>query len=397
MKIAVFIKSTTLHKNHGGLETQNKVLCEGLVKKGNQVTVFSPKRDLDMSGAEESGVRYVFIDAQYGRKILSGFKKDSWEKMSLEVFEKVNQKEKFDLVLGQSAAAGSVLEKRVELGVKTVSIAHGTTSAEYSTFIKNISSVKDIYWLIRNTQYFLRQYFGRQRKYVFNSDRVVAVSEYVKKSLVSETFVDEKKVTVIHNGVDMDLFKDVEEKRNVGGIVDISFVGRLEKSKGILFLISMIKKINRDIVLHVVGDGPCFLEAQKLVGKLGIQEKVIFHGRLSHKEVCEFTKNVKPDIFVFPTQRIEGFPMVLVESMLAGIPIVAFDRGGVGDAVKDGKTGFLLNADDTKGFEEKLIKLIDDRNLRLDLGKNGKEMAEKEFTTGKMIDNYEKVFLDLLK
>ncbi len=91
MKIAAFIKSTTLHKNHGGLETQNKVLCEGLVKKGHQVTVFSPKRDLDVSGAEESGVKYVFIDAQYGRKIISGFKKDSWEKMSLKVFEKVKK------------------------------------------------------------------------------------------------------------------------------------------------------------------------------------------------------------------------------------------------------------------------------------------------------------------
>lgn len=92
MKIAVFIKSTTLHKNHGGLETQNKVLCEGLVKKGHSVTVFSPKKDFDRSETEENGVRYVFVDASYGAYLLSSFKKDSWGKVSLEVFDKFHEK-----------------------------------------------------------------------------------------------------------------------------------------------------------------------------------------------------------------------------------------------------------------------------------------------------------------
>lgn len=394
MKIAVFIKSTTLHKGHGGLETQNRALCEGLVKRGHQITIFSPKKELEVSAIEESGVKYVFIDADFKNYLLKSMNKNSWGKKSLEVFKEHHEKENFDLVLGQSSAAENIIENKIELGVGTVSISHGTTLSEFTTFFKNISSPKDIYWLIRNTQYFLRQYFGRQRRFVLHSDKVVAVSEYVKKALISETFVDERRVQVIHNGVDGKLFENEKEDRDVGGVVDLYFIGRVEKSKGILTILDVVKNIGKNVVLHVVGDGPCLKEAQEKVAKHGIQEKVIFHGKMPH---YEFIEKVQPDIFVFPTQRVEGFPMVIVESMFAGIPVVAFDWGGVSDAIEDGKTGFLIKAGDNKDFEEKLVKLIDDPSLRKELGRSSKERAEKEFTIDRMINTYEKVFNEVLK
>jgi len=396
MKIAVFTKSTTLHKNHGGLETQNRTLCEGLSKKGHQITVFSPKKEIGVESIEENGVKYIFIDSDYKNYIFARFKKDSWTKKSLKVFSKINEKENFDIVLGQSASAESIVENKSNLGVKVVSIAHGTTSGEFSTFIKNISSIKDIYWLVRNTQYFLRQYFGRQRRYVLHSDMVVAVSNYVKKSLISETFVSENKVKVIHNGVDPSLFEREEKDRDIGGVVNLYFIGRVEKSKGILTMIDIVRDIDRDIVFHIVGDGSCMEETKKRVGKYRLQEKVSFHGRLPRLEVSKFIKNISPDIFVFPTQRVEGFPMVIVEAMLAGIPTVAFDFGGVSDAVKDGETGYLIDAGNNRSFRKRVTDLIDDRRTRIKFGKNSKEMAEKEFTIGKMVDSYEKAFMEVI-
>ncbi len=395
MKIAVFIKSTTLHRNHGGLETQNDALCKGLTEKGDKITIFSPKKELSFDSTEKDGVKYIFIDADYKNYIFAGFRKNSWYKKSLEVFSKIHEKEKFDIVLGQSASAESIIENKNKLGVKVVSIAHGTTSSEYITFLKNVTNLKDVYWLIRNTQYFFRQYFGRQRRYVLHSDRVVAVSNYVKKSLISETFVLDDKVDVIHNGVDGKLFENVPEKRNMGGMVHLYFLGRVEKSKGILTILEIIKNINKDIIFHVVGDGPCVEKAKDTVRSYGIQEKVVFHGRVSPHS--EFIKKANPDIFVFPTQRIEGFPMVLVEAMFAGIPTVAFDCGGVSDAVENEKTGYLIKAGDKKGFEEKLVKLIDEDNVRLEFGRNSKEKAEKEFTLDRMIESYEKVFSEVLE
>jgi len=394
MKIAVFTKSTTLHKGHGGLETQNKELCEGLSKRGHKITIFSPKKDLEFDKFEENGINYVFIDADYKNYILSPFLKNSWSKRSLEIFSELQKKEKFDLVLGQSSAAESIIENKNKLEVKTVSISHGTTLSEFNTFVKNISDIKDLYWLVRNFQYFIRQYFGRQRRFVLHSDKVIAVSQYVKKALISETFVDERRVEVVHNGVDGNPYKIEKNSRDIGGLVHIYFIGRIERSKGILTIIDIVNKIDRDVVLHVVGAGPCQKEAEKMVAKYKIQEKVIFHGKMPH---YEFIKKVHPDIFVFPTKRVEGFPMVIVEAMFAGMPTVAFDCGGVSDAVIDEETGFLIDAGKEEEFKEKLEKLIDDFDTRQKFGRNSKEIAEKDYTIGTMVDRYEKIFTEVLE
>ena len=394
MKIAVFTKSTTLHKGHGGLETQNKELCEGLSKRGHKITIFSPKKDLEFDKFEENGINYVFIDADYKNYILSPFLKNSWSKRSLEIFSELQKKEKFDLVLGQSSAAESIIENKNKLEVKTVSISHGTTLSEFNTFVKNISDIKDLYWLVRNFQYFIRQYCGRQRRFVLHSDKVIAVSQYVKKALISETFVDERRVEVVHNGVDGNPYKIEKNSRDIGGLVHIYFIGRIERSKGILTIIDIVNKIDRDVVLHVVGAGPCQKEAEKMVAKYKIQEKVIFHGKMPH---YEFIKKVHPDIFVFPTKRVEGFPMVIVEAMFAGMPTVAFDCGGVSDAVIDGETGFLIDAGKEEEFKEKLEKLIDDFDMRQKFGRNSKEIAEKDYTIGTMVDRYEKIFTEVLE
>jgi len=394
MNIAVITKSTTLHKGHGGLETQNKALCEGLSKRGHKITIFSPKKDIEFDKYEENGINYVFIEADYRNYLFSAFRKNSWSKKSLEVFTDYHQKQKYDLVLGQSSAAESIIENKNKLEVKTVSISHGTTLSEFNTFVKNISSIKDLYWLVRNFQYFIRQYFGRQRRFVLHSDKVIAVSEYVKKALVSETFVDERRVEVVHNGVDGDPYKIEKNSRDIGGLVHVYFIGRIERSKGILTIIDIINKIDRDVILHVIGSGPCQKEAEKLVAKYKIQEKVIFHGKMLH---YEFIKNAHPDIFVFPTKRIEGFPMVIVEAMFAGMPTVAFDCGGVSDAVIDEKTGFLVKEGENEEFKEKLVKLIDNFEMRQEMGKSSREIAEKDYTIDTMVDRYEKIFTEVLK
>lgn len=402
MKIAVFIKSTTFHKGYGGLEVQNKTICEELVKRGHAVIVFSPRKELECSEREENGVKYIFINASYRGYLFSSLKVDSWYKRSLEVFTDYHNKESFDLVLSQSSSAESIIENKNFLGVKVVSISHGTAASEYLTFIKNVSGLKDILWLFRNTQYFLRQYFGRQRRFINHSNRIIAVSNYVKKALVEETFVPEDKISVIHNGIDSADYSNAMllnqgTKNTLGDVkskVQIYFLGRIERSKGIFTILDIVKDLESGFVLHIVGDGPNLEEARDKARVLGLSDDVIFHGKCIHKD---FIKLYKPDIFVFPTKRIEGFPMVLVESMFAGLPVVAFNMGGVSDAVEDGKTGYLVKEGDTKEFKKRLIELMSDPSLRFILGKNAKEKAENEFRLDKMIDAYEGLFKETLK
>jgi glycosyltransferase involved in cell wall biosynthesis len=392
MNIAVFIKSTTFHRGSGGLESQNKSLCEELVRRGHSVTVFSPKREITIDEKIENLIKYVFITAEYRRYIFALMNKNSWFKKSLEKFQVIHRASPFDLVLSQSASAESIIENKEKLGVRVVSVAHGSAASEYKTFLKNIKSLKDIYWLVRNTQYFLRQFFGRQRRYVLHSNKVIAVSNYVKSALINECFADERRIEVVHNGVDPRDFDVIEKSSDEN--VKLLFLGRVEKSKGIFTILKIISRMNSKCVLHVVGDGPDLEEAKKYSKKINVSDKVVFHGKVPYKE---FVKNLKPDIFVFPTQRIEGFPMVLVESMLLGLPIVAFDLGGVSDALENEKSGYLVRAGDTKEFRIKLESLINDPVSRNTFGIFGRTQALSKFTIGTMINAYEKIFTEVLE
>jgi glycosyltransferase involved in cell wall biosynthesis len=103
----------------------------------------------------------------------------------------------------------------------------------------------------------------------------------------------------------------------------------------------------------------------------------------------------KARIFVLPTKRIEGFPVILPEAMLAGLPVVAMDLGGVREGVFDGETGFLINSGDFKSFEKKVELLVKDADLRQTLSENAKRKGRQLFSEAKMVDSYLEEILKL--
>src|SRR4030065_994231 len=130
MRIAVMAKKTTFHKGFGGLETQNKALCEGLSAKGHIVTIFSPVYELDKNEIIENNVRYVFVKCVYRMGPVFGFfgtiQKSNWINRSVEEFTKIHEKEKFDIVLAQSSTGLGIIKNKKKLNIKVISIAHGT-------------------------------------------------------------------------------------------------------------------------------------------------------------------------------------------------------------------------------------------------------------------------------
>lgn len=395
MRIAVFIKSTTFHKGYGGLQTQNKALCEELSKRGHDIVVFSPQLELKEEEREENGVKYIFIHCEYSRYILSSFNKNSWKKKSLEAFEKVHKKKRFNLVLSQSSAGESIVLKRHTLKIPIVSVSHGTILSEFNTYISNMKLPKDFFGLLLNTQYFLRQYFGKQRRFVLGADKVISVSDIVRDSLLEETFIHEKDIVTIYNGFDRRKLDGIEVSKFNDGLVRIIFMGRIEKSKGVFVLIDLLKQMAlENFKLSFVGLGSDLEELKKTVKDSSISENVEFYTKLSHTQVLSKLK--ESDILVFPTQRVEGFPMVLIESMFASVPVVAFNQGGVKFGVKDKVTGFLLEPSDVEGFKEALLKLCESEDLRESLGRNARTWGEEKFTIEYMVDEYEKVFKEVL-
>jgi glycosyltransferase involved in cell wall biosynthesis len=392
MNIAVFIKKTTFHSGYGGLEVQNKLLCEGLTKRGHKVTVFSPKNDVTENEKMDAGIRYLFIDSVY-KYFRSSADKNSWFNRSYEVFKKEHATATFDIVIGQSSAAIGIISRKKELKVKVISIAHGSTMGELKTYFINNLSLKNLPRLLINTQYSLRQFFGRQRQFVLHSNKVVAVSNAVKKQLIEETFPPENLITVIHNGVEpFDLANDTKPLSK-----KLIYVGQVTKDKGIGLFLSVIKDLRfKDFELDIIGDGDLIHSFREINTEHNNVLKINLLGKLTHDQTIQKLKSQHGAIFVFPTNRIEGFPMVLVEAMLAGLPVVAYDLGGVTDAVKDGETGYVIPHSHGTEFINKVLELADDPVRMEHMGKNARKIATENFSLSVMLDKYENVIKETL-
>ncbi len=401
MNIAVFTKKTTFHKGYGGLETQNKILCEGLANRGHRITVFSPKWEFSLDEVNENGVKYIFIDCIYRMGPVFGFfgtvQKENWINRSFEEFTTIHEKNKFDLVLAQSSAGLGVIRRKRELDIKAISISHGSITGEYKTFLSSMELPKDLLLLIKNTGFAAKNFFRRQREFVHGSNKIIAVSNFVKESLVDETFVMDRKIEVIHNGVDPKRFFPQGKKISRGN--KILYVGQIIKSKGILDLMKMfIDPELTNLRIDMVGAGELLGTVQnRTLSDEKLKNRIHFLGKVPYDELVEkYYKNKEYGIFVLPTKRYEGFPMVLVESMFSALPTVAYDKGGVKDAVEDGENGFLVKQDDTNEFKKKVLQIAEDKDLRQKMSDNALKIAYEKYTLQNMLDQYEKVIKEVV-
>jgi len=160
--------------------------------------------------------------------------------------------------------------------------------------------------------------------------------------------------------------------------------GRIHPSKGIKEAILVTKKINSKLILmgsH--GDDDYW---KKEIQPQIDNKQIIYKGFLPQKEMFEIIKKAR--IYILPLQWEEPFGLTLTESMAAGTPVIAFDRGSAKEVIKDGKTGFLV-----KNIEE-MIKAI--KKINKIKREDCRKWVEEKFTIERMVSDYEKVFYEIL-
>jgi len=135
-----------------------------------------------------------------------------------------------------------------------------------------------------------------------------------------------------------------------------------------------------DLRLSIVGGGPFLEEYRELAVILGIAEVTTFHGQLPNAMVPDLLAGI--DIFV-ALSRSESFGVAVIEASSCGIPIVASDVGGLPEVVKDSETGFVVPAGNIEKAADALDKLICDRELRLNLGAQGRAFVQQNFEWAK--------------
>lgn len=181
---------------------------------------------------------------------------------------------------------------------------------------------------------------------------------------------------IIHCGIDPTALPPIEHGKRPAKLI---FVGRVVELKGMAVLLEALQTVrssNPDTTLTVVGDGPDRASFEAAAKKAGLGKAVDFVGSKSQAEVAELLS--QSDIFVLPSFA-EGVPVVLMEAMASGLPVVTTTVGGISELVEDEVNGFLLRPGDPVDLADALNRLIDDPELRARFGAAGSEKVAAEF------------------
>jgi glycosyltransferase involved in cell wall biosynthesis len=173
-------------------------------------------------------------------------------------------------------------------------------------------------------------------------------------------------------------------------LVVVGSVGRLDLMKAHELLLQAIAPIE-GVEVVILGEGEQRPNLEKLASDLGISDRVSLPGWVEDPRL--YLSGF--DIFALPS-RSEGFPLAIVEAMLAARPVIATRVGSVPEAVRHGETGLLIDKNDVNGLTQAILQLRDDFTLRSQLGQRAREVAIAHFTVESMTKSYESLWQKLM-
>jgi glycosyltransferase involved in cell wall biosynthesis len=233
------------------------------------------------------------------------------------------------------------------------------------------------------------------------TDRIICVSEAVKRFYTDEAGIAPEKLVAVPNGIDPAPFQvpvDSDRKRRELGLDPASplltVVARLLPQKSHRDFLRAMKTL-RDKGLQatglIVGDGPLRQELENDARALGVVDRVRFLGkRRDVPEILAITH------VVVLSSVHEGMPLAALEGMAAGKPAVVTDVGGNREVVRDGVTGFVVPARDPAALAEAAAKLLRSPSLAESFGRAGRDRVEREFSVERMVRRNESIYWEIL-
>lgn len=160
----------------------------------------------------------------------------------------------------------------------------------------------------------------------------------------------------------------------------VIFLSRIIKEKGVFELVESIPAVVKEfkaVTFIFAGDGPEIDPVKRVCKDSGIEEYVRFTGHLPYKDVTRAL--VASDVFVLPTYYIEGMPTAILQALAAGLPVITTPAGGIPEVIKTGENGFLIQPRSPRQLAEKILLLLQQDDLRDQIGRSNSELARKEF------------------
>jgi N-acetyl-alpha-D-glucosaminyl L-malate synthase BshA len=230
------------------------------------------------------------------------------------------------------------------------------------------------------------------------SDRITAVSQYLREETCRAFGCDGPDVEVIHNFIDPDIY----DRSRYPALLK----NELARSKPILMHVSNFRtvkrvrdvvriyaEVNRELpsVLVMIGDGPDRPAAEEEARLLGVEHSVSFLGKLD--QIAPLL--AAADLFLLPSQN-ESFGLSALEALASGVPVVGSDAGGLPEVVRDGETGILCPVGDVAGMAAASLEILRDPRRWADMSRLAAADARERFARDAIVSKYESLYRDSL-
>jgi glycosyltransferase involved in cell wall biosynthesis len=370
----------------GGAGTYAETLVKGLRRRGVDTFVISRG---DQHDEHQRTFRVPTSDSVYWRRLF-------FIEQAMRLFHKLNNGCKFDLVHFNEP---HVILERPKL--PTVCTLHSTQVNEmklkraHSKTLNTTTDVRDL--ILKSSVGSLFDVFTAHA-----TDEIICPSPHLAKLIKSYCFVDERRIHVIPNGINLEAIDKIKvhdtgilTEYNLEKDKYVLFIGRLSVLKGVQYLIEAfrnIKKEHSDLKLVIVGTGHFENYLRNLAHGI---EGVVFMGYVG--SLADKKLLYENCLAVVVPSLYEGLPMVVLEAMACGRAVIGSDVGGIPVLIKHGKNGFLAKPEDSTNIEKFIRTLAEDTNLRKKMGSLGRKLVEKEFTIDKMVNKTLRVYESLVQ
>lgn len=280
---------------------------------------------------------------------------------------------------------------------KKIDIIHSQTrvSSVLALWVSKRTSIPFVY----TAHGFLNPRWGR-RTFPCWGKLVIAISQPVKEHLLRDFGLDEDRIRLVHNGIDLNREQRTENREQIRkkyGLKDgpvAGIIARLSEVKGHKYLLMAMKNVIAEIPdaqLLIVGEGSIKRDLRALADELGIIQNVYFIPAVS--ETADPLSVM--DAFVMPSLE-EGLGLSIMEAMLAGVPVAATAAGGITTLVKDNQTGLLVKPADAHNLALAIIELLKNKEKARRLSSSARDLIVRGFSLEKMAEETEKVYQECL-
>lgn len=227
----------------------------------------------------------------------------------------------------------------------------------------------------------------------------ITVNSNYLKSILLEAGVSDLQISVIPMGIASSDYPETLRKDPISEPLKLITVGRLITLKGQDWGIRLVQKLKEkgvDSYYTIVGEGEQKTNLIALAKELGVDEFIHFSGRLQHSEIKDLLQ--EQHIFLMTSVldpdngRKEAFGLVCVEAQAMGLPVVAFDSGGVKETLINGETGYLIKEQDLDNMVEKVLHLKENSDHYKQMSNNARSFARTKFNVSLLNKDFEKLY-----